>query len=70
MWVRVPRGDARGFRASLSGWVGGIDAGDLGEGGGRGAGAGAGMVGCQWRVLGEGWGCLWDEGGGGMGLFG
>ena len=47
-YIRVPRQDAQGFRAALSGWVGGCDAGSL---------PGVretGRVNVAWRVVGEG----------------
>jgi ribonuclease P/MRP protein subunit POP8 len=46
-YVRLPRQDARGFRASLSGWIGGYDAGSIPgvQEGGR--------VNVAWRVVAE-----------------
>lgn len=49
MWIRVPRRDARGVRASLMGWVGSCGA-DLVPG----IREGEGRVKVAWRVLGEG----------------
>ncbi|CAN9380968.1 unnamed protein product [Alternaria alternata] len=67
VWVRIPRQDARAFRASLSGWVGTCDGEDIpGVEGGMGV-----KVGVAWRVVGEG-GVLGGitTGGDGMDLFG
>lgn len=47
-YIRIPRQDARGFRAALSGWVGGCDAGSV-----PGVNE-AGRVNVAWRVVGEG----------------
>ncbi|RMZ67182.1 ribonuclease P MRP subunit POP8 [Pyrenophora seminiperda CCB06] len=67
VWLRVPRLDARGVRAGLSSWVGSVDAEEVGgDGGGKGKGV---VVGCQWRVCGEGWACIQADGGGGEDLF-
>ena len=65
-WIRVPRQDARGFRAALSGWVGSaerenVPGGDEGEGGGR--------VRVAWRVKGES-GTVLGIGGEGGDVFG
>ncbi len=62
-YVRLPRQDARGFRAALSGWVGGCDAGSLPgvlEGG---------RVSVAWRVVAEG-GSMGLLGGTGEEIFG
>ncbi|KAF2736822.1 hypothetical protein EJ04DRAFT_521644 [Polyplosphaeria fusca] len=72
VWIRVPRGDARGLRAGLSGWNGWCD-GDLLPGGGDGGGGEEGRrKRVAWRVRGEGevLGMLVDEGDGGRGVFG
>ena len=78
--MRIPRQDARGFRASLSGWVGSCEGdevpgvGGVGNGNnGKGEGQGLGRVGVAWRVVGEGGvlGCLGGSGSGDGGeLFG
>lgn len=47
-YVRIPRQDARGFRAGLSGWIGGCDAGSV-----PGVKEG-GRVNVAWRVVAEG----------------
>lgn len=47
-YVRLPRQDARGFRAGLSGWIGGYDAGSI-----PGVKEG-GRVNVAWRVVAEG----------------
>ncbi|PVI03928.1 hypothetical protein DM02DRAFT_726190 [Periconia macrospinosa] len=73
--LRVPRGDARGFRASVASWVGGgvergaLMSGEEVEGGG---GKGKERVQVSWRVVGEvgGAGGLLGGGDGGGGLFG
>lgn len=62
-YVRIPRQDAKAFRAGLSGWIGGCDAGSVPgvEEGGR--------VRVAWRVVAEG-GNLGLLRGGGEELFG
>lgn len=62
-YVRMPRQDARAFRAALSGWIGGCDAGSVPgvEEGGR--------VRVAWRVVAEG-GSLGLLRGGGEEVFG
>lgn len=62
-YVRIPRQDARGFHAALSGWVGGCDAGSVPgvDGGGK--------VRVAWRVVAEG-GSLGLLGGAGEDVFG
>lgn len=47
-YIRIPRQDARGFRAGLSGWIGSCDAGSV-----PGAKEG-GRVSVAWRVIAEG----------------
>ncbi|KAF2855121.1 hypothetical protein T440DRAFT_539235 [Plenodomus tracheiphilus IPT5] len=67
VWLRVPRQDVRAVRASLSSWVGNVEADDVpglrGQGGGK--------VRVAWRILGEA-GVLGGLGGMGDGgdLFG
>ena len=60
------------MRAGVSAWVGSVEAGDLGAGEAERYTGVGGKVGCQWRVWGEGWGCLYGDGDGhgGEGLFG
>jgi ribonuclease P/MRP protein subunit POP8 len=62
-YVRIPRQDARAFRAGLSGWIGGCDAGSVPgvKDGGR--------VNVAWRVVAEG-GSLGLLSGAGEELFG
>jgi ribonuclease P/MRP protein subunit POP8 len=48
IWLRIPRQDARGFRASLSGWVGSCEGDEI-----PGVEEGMGRVGVTWRVVGE-----------------
>jgi ribonuclease P/MRP protein subunit POP8 len=77
IWLRIPRRDARAFRASLAGWVGSCEGDDIPglqqlqqqEGGG----GGGGRVGVAWRVVREGGvlgGLTTDGDGGGEELFG
>ncbi|KAF9701816.1 hypothetical protein EKO04_000087 [Ascochyta lentis] len=63
-YIRIPRQDARGFRAALSGWIGGCDAGSV-----PGAEEGGGRVRVAWRVVAEG-GSLGLLRGGGDEVFG
>ncbi|KAF2016500.1 hypothetical protein BU24DRAFT_202988 [Aaosphaeria arxii CBS 175.79] len=66
VWVRVPRLDARGFRAAVSAWVGSCE-GALIPGTGDSEG---GRVGVSWRVVGEGQFVGSLAGGDGADLFG
>ncbi|RAR13199.1 hypothetical protein DDE83_003455 [Stemphylium lycopersici] len=51
VWVRVPRGDARGVRAAVSGWVGSVEGAELFGSSNGGGGAGGGKVDVAWRVV-------------------
>jgi ribonuclease P/MRP protein subunit POP8 len=59
VWIRIPRRDARGVRAAVSGWVGSCEGEDVGEG------EGGGRVQVAWRVVGESCGVLGLAGDGG-----
>jgi len=70
VWIRVPRGDARGVRVSLMGWMGSCGA-DLVPG----VSEGDGRVKVAWRVVAEGGsvagvGLEDGDAGGGRELFG
>ncbi|KAF1945277.1 hypothetical protein EJ02DRAFT_52044 [Clathrospora elynae] len=61
VWIRIPRQDVRAFRASLSGWVGSCEGGDVWAGN-------QGRVQVGWRVVCEA-GALGICGGDGADLF-